>query len=270
MTPRLRPVLGILVLAVLACAPPAVAASARAAANLDGVRATLKFSGTMDTSWSAADQLDYQDDCFIHSVDGSGRQTLSLSTRGHAVVTIQDSGGTIAFQLPTEDRATETRRATGWRLAHVTRRGEFSHIQANRGDRRDVCEPAPPASVSDASGCGTFDVPGMVEPYEARGRLVMASDVFLPGGIGAACPFFEVDKIGGQSTGAFPEVMSAKISAAKIRRVLGRRDGRLVVRGGKRWTDRHPLGDLGGAVSVRTSVRWSATLVRSRDSPVRR
>ncbi len=110
----------------------------------------------------------------------------------------------------------------------------------------------------------------MVEPYEARGRLVMASDVFLPGGIGAACPFFEVDKIGGQSTGAFPEVMSAKISAAKIRRVLGRRDGRLVVRGAQRWTDSHPLGDLGGAVSVRTSVRWSATLVRSRDSPVRR
>jgi hypothetical protein len=108
----------------------------------------------------------------------------------------------------------------------------------------------------------------MVEPYAAQGRLVMASEVFLQRGIGATCPFFEVDKIGGQSTGAFPEVMSARVSAAKIRRVLGRRDGRLVVRGGQRWTDRHPLGNLGGAVSVTTSVRWAATLVRSRDSPV--
>jgi hypothetical protein len=270
MASHLRLLPGALVVVAAACAPSMIVAPAAAAPNLNGVKATLSFTGTMNTRWSAADQLDYQDDCYIHSVDASGLQTVALSTRGRAVVTINDTAGVIAFQLPTEDRATSTKRATGWGLALVTRRGDYTRIQTNRGDRRDVCDPAPPNDVSDSSGCGTFHVPGMVEPYAARGRLIMSNSVFLPGSLAAGCPFFEVDGIGGQGSGAFPDVMSVKISAAKIRRALGRRDGRLTIRGRQRWTDRHPLGNLGGGISVTTTVRWSATFVRSRQSPVRR
>lgn len=239
-----------------------VAAAPARAASLNGARATEQFTGTMTTTWTMPPYEDSSDACFAGIRHGSGKQIVRLHMPGHAAVTIEDFGSSIAFQLPTADRAAPGRRGVGFPLAQIERDGmiedQFSYV---KNISSSECGAPPAPHQEDESGCGGYKINWDLAPLVAGGRLRPNVATYPPRELVANCPFFGV--VG--KTDANPTAMPNSetfhaVSAASVRRALSPRHGKLIILGSQTWKSTHE-GTV--EVNVTTTVTWKLTLIRA-------
>lgn len=181
---------------------------------------------------------------------------------GHANVTVVDFGSSIAFQLPTADRAAPGRRAVGFPVAQLNREGviedQFSYA---KNIVSSECGAPPAPHQEDESGCGGFKINWDVAPLVAGGRLRPNVATFPPREALANCPFFGVVRKTDANPTEMPDTETFHaISEASVRHALAPRHGKLIIHGSQTWKSTHE-GTV--EVNVTTTVTWKLTLIRA-------
>ncbi len=235
--------------------------AASQARSLNGDRATVQFSGKMTTTWSLGPYEGGEEGCYSTSVSGAGKQIVELRQPGHANVTIADFGGTIAFQLPVEDRATPNKRAPGFPVGHLDREGVVEEdFQYAKNYPSPTCAPPPPPTRHDESGCGGHAINWDVLPLVANGRLYPNVETLAPPDATVRCPFFGVvGKTDPNQTTLPNKLTFRRIGAAEVRRALGHRHGKLILQGAEAWKSHTVATEL----SATTSLSWKLTIIRA-------
>lgn len=237
------------------------AVPAHAARSLNNDPATVQLSAKMTTTWSLGPYESSEDSCFLGSTHGSGKQIVEVRQPGHANVTIVDFGGTIAFQLPVADRASPTKRAPGFPIGNVQRDGvveeDFSYA---RNSPSLTCGAPPEPNHRDESGCGERAINWDILPLVSAGRLYPNVETFPPTQTTLHCPFFGVPGKTDPNPATLPNKLTYRaISAAEVRRALGRRHGKLILQGSEEWKGRNEP----SALTVATTESWKLTIIRA-------
>lgn len=255
---RRLPAVAVTVL-VVALAPSVLAR----AASLDGFHATLQFQGTMRTVWSFPGAEVGDDGCYISTTSGSGSQTADFNTgRQHVNVSIVDAGSTIAFQLSNvRERASQNHFALGFRGGDVSRIGNEKTVYSKSVHWDSSCYAQPQESFADTGGCGEKQVPWDAMPLVAGAKLMPNVEAFLRSRMLSACPFFGPSDISGDEVGSFPRQTETHAPLPEVRSVLGKKHGKLLIRGQQRWHTEDKQGDF--EVTATTTVQWKATLIRA-------
>jgi hypothetical protein len=256
---RLRTVTVTVTVLVVALAPAVLAR----AASLAGFHATLQFQGTMKTVWSFPGAEVGDDGCYVSTTSGSGSQTADFNThRQHVNVNIVDAGSTIAFQLENvRERASQNHFALGFRRGDVSRVGNEKTVYSKSVHWDSSCFPQPQESFADTGGCGDKQVPWDAMPLVAGSKLMPNVDAFLSSHMLSACPFFGPSNISGDESGSFPRQTQTHAPLSNVRSVLGKKHGKLIIRGQHRWHTEDKQGDF--EVTATTTVQWKATLIRA-------
>jgi hypothetical protein len=234
-------------------------AAAAQARSLNGTRATVQFSAKMATTWSEGPYESSEEGCYSGSVHGSGKQVVELRQPGHANVTVVDFGGTIALQLPIEDRASPTKRGLGFPLGHLDREGVVEEDFAFAKNFPSLtCAPPPPPTHQDESGCGGHEINWDIVPLVSGGRLYPNVETFPPPEATVRCPFLGVvGKTDPNATTLPNKLTFHSIGVAEVRRDLGRRHGKLIVQGTNAWKSH----TAGTEATASTSLAWKLTVI---------
>ena len=236
--------------------------SAAPARSLNGLKATVQFNATMTTTWSLGPYTTGEETCFAYVTHGVGSQSVILRQPGHATVSIVDFGGTISFQLPAANRAGPTKRAVGFPLAHVERKGtQETEARFTKNFVFTNCPSRPETERRDESSCGAHEVTWDVLPLVASGRISPTVETFPPADIEARCPYYGVKdpREGGNAT-ELPQLMTFQaITPAAVRRALSPRHGKLILQG-KQTLHKH---EESTGLSVTQAFSWKMTLRRS-------
>ena len=268
-------VLAVLVLAILVLAAPTSATRARPpnvpipAQTLNQQHATLQFDGRFLTTWSLGPH-ESDDRCEIDTRHGSGKQSIHYSTthNGHpnrANVTIVDSGGNLAFQVATRDRARLGHQSPGFRLGQINQQGAVEDDFTNSPSRDPFgCPPLPdpPEQLQDESGCGGEKVPWDVEVIAAGSKFQVFVSAFPSNDLIAHCPFYGAPDVGsGGGIGSFTHLFES-VPLSHVRSVMEKRNGKLIIHGSQRFHSDAPIG--GVDLTTTTTATWKVTLIRAR------
>jgi hypothetical protein len=224
--------------------------------SLLGQYATLQFSGSTSVSWTVP-LITRQGGCLTIRIHGAGIARTTYNSIGrHALMSMVDSGGaggSIAFQPQAFDLATPDHKAPDFGSAHYFAKG--SVMKEYTGDGSPGCD-VPADESADESGCGGDSINWMAKPLELNGKLLPEVYGFVPNRIAGHCPIY-----GEGAAGAMPQETATAVPAAELRSVLGRPNGKLIIRGSQRWKTEYPYD--AGKVLATTTVTWEAILIHA-------
>lgn len=239
-----------------------VFAPVAAAGSINNLYVTMQFNGTANTVWSFPPTEPVDDGCFLSTDSGSGTQRYDYSM-GHRRVYLHivDAGGSIAFQLPhPSERANQRHVIAGFREVTADRIGNIKTVYS-KSPRWDPsgCLPVPEEHFADTSGCGGRSMPWDMTPIDLNGTLEPEVAAYPPVEMLTMCPFYGPSDIG------FPTDTQTRVPLSELRHVLGKKHGKLIIRGRHRS---HTEGLQGRYdLSITTTITWQMTLIRAHPSP---